>query len=303
MNVLMIHGVNTNEDAVPSPYIAWSAAITAGLKGSGYGDPIAADPVNDGVRFNDIFVNHSDNPAVYAAAVAELVATWTWHSVFGQLAVQPQMAVPADQQPSDGVLSAVRWTAGMVAQWVVEDSLRSDCCDRLFSLMQQVKPDVIFAHSLGSLLCYDFLANDVRGQKLFKGGTLVTFGSQIGNSFVVDNRWKKAQVGMLNVKNWYNIYNPYDHVFVSPISLASPNYHQFIVNPPFGSGGAFDFDGHQAVKGGGTNSNPYPGYLDNATTNANLWPALAGGTMANLIAANVRTMKHTPPKRTVATIK
>jgi metacaspase-1 len=288
MNVLMVHGVNTNEDANPNPYDVWSTAIIAGLQGAGYKNSISADPDKNGVRYNALFDKHSDNPAVYAAAVSELMATWAWHTVFG---VQAPQLVTAPQQPSDGLRNEVRWTAGMVAQWVVEDGLRSDCHNLLYKAITKVEPDIIFAHSLGSVLCYDFFVNDKRGKNLFNDGTLVTFGSQIGNPFVKDRMWN-GQVKMINARKWYHLYNPYDHVFVAPLDIADDNFHQFIMHPPFGTGSWFNFDAHQVTKGDGQNGDNYPGYLDNATTNGNLWPALIPNTTtASLIEKNVRVMK------------
>jgi len=134
--------------------------------------------------------------------------------------------------------------------------------------------------------------NDKRGATLFEDGVLVTFGSQIANPFVKDKMWD-GKLPMINVKTWYNLNNPYDHVFVVPIGVTAPNYHQFIIEPPFGTGSVFNTEAHQATAGGGNNSNSFPGYLDNSTTNAHLWPALVPElTMASLIAAKINVMKH-----------
>lgn len=292
MRILMIHGVNTNEDAVPNPYVAWVDALTTGLRSAGYKGRISASPTTNGARYNDIFDKYSDNILLYGVALAELLKSAAWHSLVGpsdleEFALKDQLAA-APNQPSGSFLSNIRWTGGMVAQWVVESDLRRACRNRLFDLIKKVKPEVILAHSLGTLLSYDLFVNDPRGRTLFADGTVVTFGSQIANPFVRDRMWG-GQIEMINVKMWYNLYNPHDPVFVSPIDVAASNFHQFVMHPPFG--GLFDISAHDASKGDG-----HAGYLDNSTTNATLWPALAAGSMAKLIARNIRILKRVPPK-------
>ncbi len=293
MNILMIHGVNTNEDSNPSPYAAWQTAINQGLTGAGVtAATINDDPATNGVDYNSIFDAHDDNPGLYAVAAAELLLTAAWHAVTGP-ARETAYAQPPPEQPGPGIPSEIRWSAGMVAQWVVESGLRSDCRNLLVNEINSIKPDVIFAHSLGTLICYDLLVNDARGADLFGNGILITFGSQIANPFVQDRMWS-GEVEMVNVKRWYNLYNPNDPVFVAPINVAAANFQQFTINPPFGNS-VLDVTAHQVTSNG-----VHPGYLDNATTAANLWPLLAGGSMAALIERNIRIMKRVP--KTVAAL-
>src|ERR1700677_5067793 len=164
MNILMIHGVDTNEDANPNPYAAWQTAITNGLNSAGFGGPINADPVANGSRYNDIFDKYPDNPILDAIAVTELLASAGWHAVTGAVSEAQLAAVPPPAQPGNGPLDSIRWTAGMVSPWVVESGLRSACRDRLVQQIQAVNPDVIIAHSLGTLLAYDLFVNDERGK-------------------------------------------------------------------------------------------------------------------------------------------
>ncbi len=279
MNILLIHGVNTNEDT--DPYSPWKTAITNGLVAAGFKGPINTS----GLLYNDIFDKYSDNILVYAAAVAELLASAVWNSV----TAAPGMA--AAPQPSAGFLSDMRWCAGMVAQWVVEDKLRADCRDRLAGQIQAFQPDVICAHSLGTLLSYDLFVNDPRGKTLLPNGTLITCGTQIGNTFVKDRMWG-GQVGPVSAKMWYNLYNPNDPVFVAPVNVIADNFHQFTT--VFG-GSFFDESGHHV-----TADENHPGYLDNPVTDANIWPALAGGGMARLIARNIQIVKRVPTLPPVA---
>lgn len=277
MNVLLIHGVNTNEDATPDPYSYWQTAIQNGLTGAGYTDKINFTEL----EYNDIFDQHPVNVLIAGAAVVELVASVIANAV--PMARAGVMAAPP--QPSDDFMSELRWTAGMVAQWVVESDLRAACCDAIDEQINKSKPDIIFAHSLGTLLTYDFLVNDPRGKTAFNNGTLITFGTQIGNTFVKDKMWG-GNVGPVNVKMWYNLYNPNDPVFVAPANVTANNFQQWTT--VFGES-FFDLTAHDVTV---LPTCSHPGYLDNSTTVKNLWPALAGGTMAKLIARNIQIMKR-----------
>ena len=292
MNFLMIHGINFDEDHDPNYYDAWFTAITEGLKSANYTKPIVADPKTNSIRYNAIFDKYSDNPEVYAAAVGELLADWAWHSIFGPSPRTQYLKKP--EQPPDDTFS-LRWTAGMVAQWIVEEKLRKDCCETVFQAIKRTTPDIIFAHSLGSLLVYDFLLNDPRAQKSFNG-IFVTFGSQIGNAFVMDSMWGGEVRELKNVKAWYSLYNCYDIVFVEPIECFADNYMQFMISPPFGTGSWYNFDGHQATHGDGKDGDVYPGYLDNSTTDSILWPLLADGTTASLYRKRIEMVKRVSNK-------
>lgn len=296
----MIHGVDFNEDANPSPYTAWVTALTTGFQAAGYTGNISASPTENGVRYNDIFDQYPRNVEVCAKAATELIKSAVWYSIIDIFSIQ-EFGFPSDDfakapaQPKRGILSELKWTVGQVAQWIAEDGLRANCRKRVYQQIQETKPDVILAHSLGSLLCYDLFANGSNGKAHFKDIIFVTFGSQIANLFIRDRIWHGG-IKMINVKMWYNLYNPHDPVFVSPIELAAPNFHQFVIHPPFG--GFFDLSAHEPTSGKG-----HAGYLDNHTTNTRLWPALAGGTTASLIKRNIEILKRASLTRAHSILK
>lgn len=271
LKILLVHGIDVNEET--NPYASWETAVTDGLHGASYSGSV--DGV--GLNYNDLFAKNSSNILLYAAAVAELLASAAWHTI--------TPAAPAPDRPIGDFLSQIRWSAGMVAQWVVENELRSELRDRIFDQIENVKPDVILAHSLGSLICYDFFRNDPRGETAFLHGTLITFGSQIGNTFVKDRMWN-GEVEMIPVARWINLYNQNDPVFVAPIDVLATSFYQFL--PVFGTP-TFDSSAHEPTQGNG-----HPGYLDNSITDKYVWPLLAGGGMAALIRQNMRIMKRTP---------
>jgi hypothetical protein len=273
MKILLIHGVNTNEDT--NPYGPWITAITSGLQNEKFGGSIVPSTFN----YNDIFASYSSDPNVYLDATLKLLADALKNSVLPRT-----MAAGAPgEQPGPDFMSELRWSAGMVAQWVSEADLRADCRKRLSAAIQGSKPDIIFAHSLGTLLCYDLLCGDNgdNATGIFTNGTLVTFGSQIGNTFIKDSMWRN--LGMLPVGTWINLYNPHDPVFVAPLDIKADRFYPFV--PVFGSY-FFDLSAHEVTQGNG-----HPGYLDSPVTNKYLWSLLTGGNTAALIEKNMGIMR------------
>jgi hypothetical protein len=49
----------------------------------------------------------------------------------------------------------IRWTASMVAQRSTDGELRQSLRDRVLEKMRSNSYDMVLAHSLGSLICYD----------------------------------------------------------------------------------------------------------------------------------------------------
>lgn len=71
-------------------------------------------------------------------------------------------------------------------------------------------PDVIYAHSLGSLMCYDFFSQPENDH--YQNIILVTSGSQLGNP-LLKNHQLRHPIQQLPVKFWFNLNNPMDMVF------------------------------------------------------------------------------------------
>ncbi len=82
-----------------------------------------------------------------------------------------------------GVKDRLRWTAGMVVQWAENEHLRTALREALVDSIRDFEPDVVFAHSLGSLIAYDtFHSPDHAGLSHYR--VFVSLGSQIGSHFV-----------------------------------------------------------------------------------------------------------------------
>lgn len=148
----------------------------------------------------------------------------------------------------------------MVAQFVVQAQLRKDLRDHLYETLRTENPDMIIAHSLGSLLCYDFLHNDARSE-IAKKVDFITIGSQIGNTFVRSKLWP-GRFTMPPVKVWHHLYNPKDKVFTAKISI--PDAPRFYI-----------FETSSDAQHSPVGTPEAPGYLNHPNTKQYIWKLLA----------------------------
>ncbi|MDZ3991949.1 caspase family protein [Pseudomonas sp. Teo4] len=149
----------------------------------------------------------------------------------------------------------LRWTAGMVAQWAADEALRTRLRNDLTHHIQGSQPDIVCAHSLGSLVAYDTFR---RNSSLMNKRVLITFGSQIGNPAVRETFGGRIE-GIPGARKWYHLYNEHDHVFTAPLFLRDTNFTQ--VMTPFDKPG--DVLNHDATY-----------YLGQSETVANVWGPL-----------------------------
>lgn len=154
------------------------------------------------------------------------------------------------------ITDLVRWTAGYVVAWVEDEGFQRKTRKFILDQVRTFKPDVVLAHSLGSLITYnafshdDAKSDDVAG--ILQGANYVTFGSQIGNPFVIGNL-THGRVETLDVRHWHHLYNEHDDVFTAPIRLQGvANFTQLLT--PFDIEGVADHSatsylGHNATIG------------------------------------------------------
>lgn len=158
-----------------------------------------------------------------------------------------------------GVTDRIRWTAGYVVAWCADDDFKTKTRAFILSEVAKHKPDIILAHSLGSLLSYDAFAHEdaqaAAVKKALKGAVYVTFGSQLNNPFVLKNL-TNGRIGALGVEFWHHLYNEHDDVFTRPIvNIDASNFRQTLT--------PFDIDGiadHAATE-----------YLSHEQTVADVW--------------------------------
>jgi hypothetical protein len=77
------------------------------------------------------------------------------------------------------VNETVKWKIGMVTQFAEDEKLRKRLRKHLTAQIKQHRPDVVFAHSLGTLLTYDLFLHPPQN-KIIQDRYYVTCGCQIG---------------------------------------------------------------------------------------------------------------------------
>lgn len=240
LRILCVHGVNTSETD-PSWETLWSQIVTRRLHS--FQPELEIEDLKF-VEYNAIFEKHHFGPIDDLAAFFKLAGSGIWYGIGDLL---------HGQRGIGEVPHLLRWTAGMVVQWAEDMKLRTETRARLSREIQSYDPDVILAHSLGSLVLYDTLSQDT---KLAAGRTLLTFGSQIGNPFV------RAELGgrivSVGQKYWWHLFNPGDKALTHRINLPGCPFEQVVVDLDAG------FLGHDAGK-----------YLDNDVTAAHVWQPIA----------------------------
>ena len=244
LRIMCVHGLGDHRQS--DWEIAWPKAITAAIPGS---QDLDIEFVF--VTYDDIFETVKISPWEAAGAAAKLLASGA-SSVFSR------------QKGFLGDLSEkVRWTAGYVVAWVEDDGFKARSRKRILEAVAQHQPDVIVAHSLGSLVTYNaFTHDDARAAPVaapLARATYVTFGSQINNPFVIRNL-TNGRVQGVAVRFWHHLYNKHDDVFTAPIlNWNAPNFRQ--TDTPFDLEGVGDHDAG--------------GYLGHSHTISNVWSPLA----------------------------
>jgi metacaspase-1 len=188
-----------------------------------------------------------------------------------------------------GVLSnisdRVRWTAGYVVAWVEDRKFQARTRAHLLAEIAAFQPDVILAHSLGSLISYNALSHeDARADEvaaLLARVNYVTLGSQIGNPFVLGNL-TSGRVQPLAVRHWHHLFNKHDDVFTAPLNVQGrSNFTQLLT--PFDLEGAGDHAGQA--------------YLGHTVTHESLWRPLV---RARLGEAGAQARRGTRGRKTEA---
>jgi hypothetical protein len=202
------------------------------------------------VTYDDIFAKLDQNAFDYAAAAAKLAASGIT-SIFRRRGIFSDLS------------ERMRWTAGYVVAWVESEAFQAKTRKRILDAVRKGKPDIVLAHSLGSLITYDAFGHAEAAEpemaKILANVQYVTFGSQLGNPFVKGNL-VNGRLLPLKVDFWHHLFNVHDDVFTAQISL--PDMLDFRqTDTPFDEEGMAD---HSATS-----------YLTNKATIANVWRSIA----------------------------
>jgi hypothetical protein len=226
LKVLCLHGVGHHPPGGPWE-TAWQVATQNALDQV---DP-GSNPDIRFMHYDDLFANYTISFADSLEAVGKLASS----------------AVTSPFRGAPGLSGTLRWTAGMVVQWVENRELREDLRGRLVSAIQSFKPDVILAHSLGSLICYHTFSAAGHSDTV-KNRTFISCGSQIGNPFVSGNYLAGRVTPLTQARFWFHLFNPADDVFTARINLNAVNFRQVLTdfdNPGFLDHNAASYIAHR----------------------------------------------------------
>lgn len=164
----------------------------------------------------------------------------------------------------------IKWTAGYVVAWLEDEQFKAESRKRVLDTLKEKQPDVLLAHSLGSLVTYNALTHpdsqDKAVRKVMEALTYVSFGSQIGNQFVVGNL-TFGRIHPLQVRNWVHLFNKHDSVFTEPIKLwDADNFVQ--IDTPFDIEGISDHAADEYLKHEATISGLWAPLVNEALTEA-----------------------------------
>ena len=266
IRILGVHGLGDHRTS------DWKEKWTATLN--------AAVPKANGVSLDCRFVTYDD--------IFEDIklSGWECARAFWKLAAS---GIGAIGRRDRGVLSDVsdriKWTAGYVVAWVEDEKFKSKSRKRILDAVRENAPDIILAHSLGSLITYDAFNHDDAGERqvrdILAKAKYVTLGSQIGNPFVVGNL-TNGRIQAPAVTFWHHLYNKHDDVFTAQIRIFDvENFRQ--TDTPFDIPGIAD---HSAEH-----------YLGHAATVENVWrPVVDNASGARAIAAMPTVLARRLPK-------
>jgi hypothetical protein len=222
MRILLVHGVGHQERPDNQPWErSWEEAITAGIQ---YFDPAFA-PTYERFDYDNLF-SGTINLFTDVGAAAHL-----GFAPLGAAIEDAAQTVSGWFRPRRGLLdwakpvadAADGWHAGMVAEWDQNAPLRATLRKRLIERINTFNPDVIMAHSLGSIICYDAFSHEDKNG--CAGRYLVTFGSQIANPFLKAAHFDN-KIGGVNQKYWFHLFNKSDPVLAHRIVDRVSNFEE-----------------------------------------------------------------------------
>jgi hypothetical protein len=223
LKILLVHGVGHAERPDNQPWEnPWQEAITAGLQYFDQGLTPTYERFDYDVLFSGKFNLLTDLAAAARLGFAPIGATISdaAETVTGWF--RPKRGLFDWTKPI--AQAADGWHAGMVAEWDQRSHLRQQLRQMLLSKIAAVEPDVILAHSLGSIICYDtFTSNE--GKDACRGRYFVTFGSQIANPSLKAAHFGN-KVGGVNQKYWFHLFNKSDPVLAHRIIDPVPNFEE-----------------------------------------------------------------------------
>jgi hypothetical protein len=173
----------------------------------------------------DYFFNQQNQPLKTNNLIANNVSSVLSNSITSITAIRPT-----------NFTNDLQKKIGMEIQWLIHDQLKDQIAIDLINKLEEVNPDIIFAHSMGSFVCYYTFLNyqrlcnsdsqRIKIKNLIESLIFVTFGSQISYDFLMKYVWRTKKLNVLT-KKWLNIWNDRDKFFNSSIYDVIPNYDSY----------------------------------------------------------------------------
>lgn len=145
----------------------------------------------------------------------------------------------------------------MVTQFADDERLRESLREKLTEQIEENQPDIVFAHSLGTLLTYDLFLHPPQNE-IIKNRSYITCGCQVGRRALRSLFGGRLETVM--AREWYNLYNKNDDVLVVPFTIYANNFQT--VDTTFELPGIGD---HDAVE-----------YIRHANAQNKVWREIAG---------------------------
>ena len=229
MKILTVHGLGRQEKNPDTWQGGWKDAF-----GKAIGRWSSTTPVVEHAEYDELF---GDTPMT-VGGTAEGFGRLIWDEVKFSVVDKLSNIWPFRRRAfGDGVSDAVKWKIGMVTQFAEDPALRQRLREHLAAQIAQHKPDVVFAHSLGTILTYNLLLNKPH-TSLLRGRTFITAGCQIGRAAL--RSLFGGRLEMVDVRSWFNLYNRHDDVLVVPLNIFAANYRQ--IDTHFDTKGVGDHD-------------------------------------------------------------
>ena len=249
--IVCIHGIGGKDATMDQWSKEWEKAIR---EKSGFTEELKFNFL----KIDDLFTESKDRMGgiKYVQGISKFIASWVSTAI-------------EEKFRSRGFLDTVNWYAGMPAQFATDDVLRKKLQARLQKTVDDFQPSIVYAHSLGTLITYDFLRQRAAVGKS-NNFVLITSGSQIGHPTM--RQLFGGVILPLKVKYWMNLHNENDKVFASrSITINSDNFSQ--VETPF----EYSTINHEVLK-----------YMSHDNAVAQAWPVVIAqvGTQASRAFSN-----------------
>jgi hypothetical protein len=249
MKILAVHGLGHQEKNPESWHPQWRAALKQVIN---RWNP-AVDVQVDFAVYDDDFASTPMTVGGTASGFGRLL----WDEVRYSVTDKISSWLGRKRGFGEGVSETVKWKIGMVTQFADDEKLRNRVRAHLTRQIEASRPDVIFAHSLGTLVTYDLFLHPPNNG-IIRNRSFITCGCQIGRAAL--RTIFGGRLETVAAREWYNLYNENDDVLVVPFTIYAPNFQNVITT--FELPGVGD---HDAVE-----------YIKHANTQQKVWREIAG---------------------------